>query len=656
MSYAAILLPRAVNKPFDYRIPAGMQLTEGNYVQVLVGKTIEWGVVWQLLDSSEVPPEKIKSIQKYSPLPPMPALTRQFIEWVANYTLSPIGNVLAMAIRVPTIFDKERIYAPKNLITQEIPVTLSEEQKQAAEILCTAVEAKKYAAFLLDGVTGSGKTEVYSEAIKAALKQGLQVLVLVPEIVLTQPLIQRLEERLQLPATSWHSNLTPKQRAERWQAIAKGEARLIVGARSALFLPFPKLGLMIVDEEHEHSFKQEEGVLYHGRDMAVVRAHLEQLPIVLVSATPSLETETNCQSGKYTRLLLTARHGGATLPPIETIDMRQYRLPTKQFVSPPLIKAIAETIAKNEQVILFLNRRGYAPLTLCRSCGHRLKCPNCSAWIVEHRALGKLQCHHCGYQSRLPKQCPECKAEDSLHAVGPGVERLHEEILEHFPNARVALFTSDHIATPKQAEKLLREIDEGKIDIIIGTQMVAKGHHFPNLTLVGVIDADLGLEGGDLRASEKSFQMMTQVSGRAGRAEKKGKVLLQTYNPDHPVMKALIAGDRENFLKREAEYRRKAAVPPFGRFAAIIFSGRSEAQVKQTAIDLRNAAPREKAIHILGPAPAPLMQLKGKYRYRLLVHTPKNVNLQDYLRRWFALKPPPSTIQMKVDIDPYSFM
>ena len=433
-------------------------------------------------------------------------------------------------------------------------------------------------------------------------------------------------------------------------------ARLIVGARSALFLPLPKLGLIIVDEEHEHSFKQEEGVLYHGRDMAVVRAHLEHVPIVLVSATPSLETETNCISGKYTRLLLKARHGGATLPPIETVDMRPFRLPAKQFVSPPLIQAIASTIEKNEQVLLFLNRRGYAPLTLCRSCGHRLKCPNCSAWIVEHRALGKLQCHHCGYQSRLPKQCPECKAEDSLHAVGPGVERLHEEIIEHFPNARVELFTSDHIATPKQAEKLLRDIDEGKIDIIIGTQMVAKGHHFPNLTLVGVIDADLGLEGGDLRASEKSFQMMTQVSGRAGRAEKKGKVLLQTYNPDHPVMKALIAGDRENFLKREAEYRRKAAVPPFGRFAAIIFSGRNENQVKQTAIDLRNAAPKEKSIRILGPAPAPMTQLKGKYRYRLLIQAPKNINLQDYLRQWLSLNSPPSAIQMKVDVDPYSFM
>ena len=633
-----------------------MTLAEGNYVQVPVGKATEWGVVWQLLPHSDVPPEKIKPIQKLSPLPPMPALTRQFIEWVASYTLTPLGNVLTMAMRVPTIFDKERAYAPKALITREVPVTLSEEQTQAADILRDAVHAKKFSAFLLDGITGSGKTEVYLEAIKAALAQQLQVLVLVPEIVLTQPLIQRLEERLNTNATSWHSNLTPKQRAERWQAIAKGEARLIVGARSALFLPLPKLGLIIVDEEHEHSFKQEEGVLYHGRDMAVVRAHLEHVPIVLVSATPSLETETNCISGKYTRLLLRARHGGATLPPIETVDMRQFRLPAKQFVSPPLIQAIAATIEKNEQVLLFLNRRGYAPLTLCRTCGHRLKCPNCSAWIVEHRAAGKLQCHHCGYQSRLPKNCPECKAEDSLHAVGPGVERLHEEVQEHFPKARVALFTSDHIATPKQAEKLLGEIEDRKIDIIIGTQMVAKGHHFPNLTLVGVIDADLGLEGGDLRASEKSFQMMTQVSGRAGRAEKKGKVLLQTYNPDHPVMKALIAGDRENFLKREAEYRRAAAVPPFGRFAAIIFSGRNENQVKQVAIDLRNAAPKEKSIRILGPAPAPMTQLKGKYRYRLLIQAPKNLNLQDYLRQWLALTPPPSTIQMKVDVDPYSFM
>lgn len=656
MSYAAILLPRAVNAPFDYRIPEGMQVVEGSYVHVPVGRKSEWGVVWKLLQETEVPPEKMKSITTLSGLPPMPSLVRRFIEWVADYTLTPVGNVLTMAIRVPTIFEKERAYAPKAVIAKNIPVALSEEQEAASAILRTATAAKKYAAFLLDGVTGSGKTEVYLEAIKVALAQKQQVLVLVPEIILTQPLIKRFEERLGIPATSWHSNLTPKQRAERWQAIAKGEAQLIVGARSALFLPYPKLGLIIVDEEHEHSFKQEDGVLYHGRDMAVVRAHLEKIPVMLVSATPSLETETNCQSGKYQRLLLNQRHGGATLPPIEAIDMRQVKLESKYFLAPKLLSAITETIEKGEQVLLFLNRRGYAPLTLCRTCGHRLKCPNCSAWVVEHRAYGKLQCHHCGYQSRLPKECPECKAEESLHAVGPGVERLHEELKERLPTARIALFTSDHIATPKAAEKLLREIDTGAIDIIIGTQMVAKGHHFPNLTLVGVVDADLGLEGGDLRASEKSFQMITQVAGRAGRATKKGHVLLQTYNPDHPVMQALMAGDRESFLTREAGFRRSANVPPFGRFAALIFSGRNEAQVKQAAADLRSSAPRHPQIQILGPAPAPLTQLKGKYRYRLLLKTAKNAPLQDYLRQWLNAAPPPSAIQLKVDVDPYSFM
>lgn len=655
MPYAAILLPRAVHAPFDYAIPDTMDIAEGAYVRVPMGRAEEWGVVWKLLDKTEVPLEKIKAILEVSHLPPMPEITRQFIARVADYTLSPIGNVLTMAMRVPTIFEKPRVFAPKPVIASNEVVQLSDEQAQAASILRGAV-GEGYKAFVLDGVTGSGKTEVYAEAIRAALLSGKQALVLVPEIILTQPLLKRLEQRIGQPVIAWHSNLTPKQRAERWQGIVRGEAKLIVGARSALFLPYPKLGLIVVDEEHEHSFKQEEGVLYQGRDMAVLKAHLEKIPVVLASATPSLETETNCINGKYTKLILQHRHGVATLPPIEAIDMRQAKLDATHFISPQLVTAIHETIAKNEQTLLFLNRRGYAPLTLCRACGHRLKCPNCSAWVVEHRAHGRLQCHHCGYQSRLPKVCPECKAEDSLHAVGPGVERLAEELKEYFPNANVALFTSDHITTPKIAEKILKDIDDGVVNIIIGTQMVAKGHHFPNLTLVGVVDADLGLDGGDLRAAEKSFQMLLQVAGRAGRAEKKGKVMLQTYQPEHPVMQSLLKMDRAGFLKQESAYRQAASVPPFGKFASIILSGSNEAAVKNAAADLRSAAPKLPHIRVLGPAPAPLSQLKGKFRYRLLIHSDKNQSLQSFLRDWLNTVNTPSSINIKVDVDPYSFV
>ena len=656
MRFAAILLPLAVDTPFDYAIPEGMALQIGQYVRVPVGRREEWGVVWALNANTEVPADKIKSLLAVADLPPMPETARRFIAWVARYSLSPIGNVLAMAISVTAAFEKEYKPGLKAAIAAPEKVRLSAEQAAAAELLAEAVREQDYQTFLLDGVTGSGKTEVYLEAIREAIAGERQALVLVPEIVLTEPLLRRFSERLGITAISWHSGLTPKQRRERWQTIAKGEAKLIVGARSALFLPYAKLGLIIADEEHEHSYKQEDGVPYHGRDMAVVRAHLEKIPIVLVSATPSLETLTNCESGKYRLLELHNRHGDATLPPVSLIDMKKERLDAKHFIAPALLTKIKAVVAAGEQALLFLNRRGYAPLTLCRACGHRMKCPNCAAWLVEHRAFGKLQCHHCGYQSKIPKACPECKTEDSLHAVGPGVERLHEEVKELLPQARVALFTSDQISTPKIAEQAIRAIEKGEIDLIIGTQMVAKGHHFPNLTLVGVIDADLGLEGGDLRASEKSFQMLHQVSGRAGREAKKGEVYLQTYLPDHPVMQALKKGDRAAFLKREREFRERAQVPPFGKFAAVILSGGNDAQVKEAANALRRAAPQNKAFQILGPAPAPLSQLKGKFRYRLLIKTSHTTPLQNYLRQWLGSIPLPSTIRVKVDVDPYSFV
>lgn len=656
MRFAAILLPRAFDAPFDYAVPAGLHLAVGDYVRVPFGRAEEWGVVWGLSGSTTVPPEKIKPVLEKAPLPPMPEITRRFIQWVSAYTLNPLGSVLSLGISVRGAFEKIAPAATRAPVIATEKVTLSEEQLHAATLLKSAVAEQKYAAFLLDGVTGSGKTEVYLEAIRDVIAAGKQALVMVPEIVLTQPLIKRLEKRLGIKATGWHSTLTPKQRRERWQAIARGEAQLVVGARSALFLPFAKPGLIVVDEEHDHSFKQEDGVTYHGRDMAVAAAHLMQLPIVLVSATPSIETVQNCDAGKYQRLMLHSRHGEAVLPPVSLIDMRKEKLGAAHFISAALKNAVEEALQKGEQAVLFLNRRGYAPLTLCRACGHRLKCPNCSAWLVEHKSWNKLLCHHCGWQAKKPNHCPECKAEDSLHASGPGVERLEEEVRALFPAARVALLTSDNVATPKQAEALITKVENKEIDILIGTQMVAKGHHFPDLTLVGAIDADLGLEGGDLRAAEKSFQLLHQVSGRAGRAEKKGRVLLQTYNPEHPVMQALVHGGRDAFLAAETASRKRAGSPPFGRLAALVLSGRKELEVKQAALMVRKAAPQDAAFLVLGPAPAPLSQLKGRYRFRLLIKTSRTAPLQHYMRQWLSGVSLPSSVRLKVDIDPYSFL
>jgi len=533
---------------------------------------------------------------------------------------------------------------------------LSEDQQIAAEELKARLAEGAYSTTLLDGVTGSGKTEVYFEAIAEALRRGRQVLVLLPEIALTAAWLDRFHRRFGAPPAEWHSELGSKRRRQTWRAVAEGRATVVVGARSALFLPYPQLGLIVVDEEHDQAFKQEDGVIYHARDMAVVRAHLGGIPIVLSSATPSLESTVNADSGRYRRLQLAARHGGALLPEIAAIDLRRHKPPRLRWLSPPLLKALTETLEGGEQAMLFLNRRGYAPLTLCRACGHRMQCPNCQAWLVEHRLVRRLQCHHCGHATPLPRTCPSCGAADEMAACGPGVERLNEEVAALFPEARVAVMASDTITGPRAAAEFVQAVAEHKIDIVIGTQIVAKGHHFPMLTLVGVVDGDLGLDGGDLRAAERSFQLLYQVAGRAGRAERPGRVLIQTAQPEHPVMRALIAGDRDGFFAAEAEARRRAAMPPFGRLAALIVSAGDATQADATARALARTAPRGPEVQVLGPADAPLALLRGRHRRRLLLKTRRGVDVQGLLRDWLPQVPLAGDARVQVDIDPYSFM
>jgi len=538
---------------------------------------------------------------------------------------------------------------------------LSGQQDQAAAALRSAVADKAFSVTLVDGVTGSGKTEVYFEAIAEALAAGRQALVMLPEIALSAQWLERFEVRFGVAPALWHSDLTPSQRRAAWRAIAQGHAPVVVGARSALFLPYPDLGLIVVDEEHETAFKQEDGVCYHARDMAVVRAQLGELPVVLVSATPSLESLNNVHTGRYRALHLPERHGGAVLPEVSLVDLREDKPPRLEGLGPgwlstALREAITETLAAGEQVLLFLNRRGYAPLTLCRACGHRLQCPNCTAWLVEHRLAGRLQCHHCGYASRLPSHCPECEAEGSLAACGPGVERLAEEAAALFPKARLALMTSDTLTGPEAATELVRAVRAQEIDLLIGTQIVAKGHHFPHLTLVGVVDADLGLYGGDLRAAERTYQLLHQVAGRAGRAEHRGRVLLQTAEPEHPVMQALAAGERDRFFAAEAAAREGAGLPPFGRLAALVLSGPDPRQLDDLARSLARSAPRGAGVTILGPAPAPLAVLRGRHRRRFLVKAPKGFRLQPLLRQWLGPVKLPNAVRLQVDIDPYSFL
>jgi primosomal protein N' (replication factor Y) (superfamily II helicase) len=533
---------------------------------------------------------------------------------------------------------------------------LSSAQQLAADALIAKVRSGGFGVTLLDGVTGSGKTEVYFAAIAAALARGKQVLVLLPEIALSAQFLARFAARFGAPPVQWHSDLGHAERRDTWRAVAEGAAWVVVGARSALFLPFPDLGLIIVDEEHDSSFKQEDGVVYHARDIAVVRASLEKLPIVLVSATPSLETAVNVERHRYERLHLPARHGAAQLPEIRIVDMRRARPERQRFLAPPLVTALGETLATGEQAMLFLNRRGYAPLTLCRACGFRLQCPNCTAWLVEHRFQGRLQCHHCGHSEPLPPLCPNCAAAASFAACGPGVERLAEEVAARLPEARVAVMASDTLIGPRAAAELVASVESHAIDVLIGTQVVAKGHHFPLLTMVGVVDADLGLSGGDLRAAERTFQLLHQVAGRAGRAERPGIVYLQTYMPEHPVLRALVSDDRDRFLAAETEARRAHGWPPFGRLAALIVSGPDEESAELAARAYARAQPHMPGVQVLGPAPAPLAVLRGRHRRRFLLKTKRNVNIQAVLRQWLAKVKVPASVRVQVDVDPYSFV
>jgi len=535
-------------------------------------------------------------------------------------------------------------------------VTLSEAQRAAADRLSALVEAQDFAPVLLDGVTGSGKTEVYFEALATALRMGRQVLVLLPEIALTEAFLARFEARFGCAPVAWHSGLRSSERRRAWRAISRGQAQVVVGARSALFMPFPNLGLIIVDEAHETSFKQEEGVRYHARDVAVMRGMFESCPVVLASATPAIETRHQVELGRYEEIKLPGRYGGAELPEIIGIDLTQDPPDRGHWIAPMLVKALTETLEKGEQSLLFLNRRGYAPLTLCRHCGHRFQCPNCTAWMVEHRLTRRLACHHCGHEVPTPSECPECKQPDALVACGPGVERIADEVRLLFPQARVAIVTSDTLWSPARAAAFVRDMAGGAIDIIVGTQLVTKGYHFPELTLVGVIDADLGLDGGDLRAAERTYQQIVQVSGRAGRGEKPGQVFIQTRVPGAGVIQALLKGDGEAFYAAETASRKYANAPPFGRFAAIIVSDTDAHLAQETAKRIGAAAPHGEGFEIFGPAPAPLAVLRGRHRHRLLVHARRGAELQSIIRQWLTRIDWKASTRVSVDVDPYSFV
>ncbi len=569
---------------------------------------------------------------------------------------SVIKAMIDAGVLRPVLIEKKRLFNIPYPDFQKVKLT--SEQKSAADLLVRKI-GRGFRVTLLNGVTGSGKTEVYFEAVAEAFRQGKQVLILVPEIGLTSQWLGRFEKRFGVKPAKWHSALGNSERADTWRAVCQGEAKVVIGARSALFLPYADLGLIVVDESHDQSFKQEDVVNYQGRDMAVMRGKFEQIPVILSTATPDLETVANVECGKYDEVRLNSRYAQAQLPDIKIIDLKIDK-PIKgswgvSWLSPTLVEQIKNNYEKGEQSVLFLNRRGYAPLVICRDCGHRIQCPNCTAWLTEHRNVGKLICHHCGHMIPIPKECPECHSETGLTACGPGVERIAEEVRFRFPLAKVRVLSSDITTNYKEVSEVINEMENGKIDILIGTQILAKGHHFPALTLVGIVDADLGLMGSDLRASERTFQLLSQVSGRAGRGEKKGIVYVQTLYPENAVLQALLANDADKFLALEKKTRRVLKMPPYGKLAAIIVSGNKKEEVEKTAILLGQTAWNNSEASTLGPAPAPIFILRGKYRYRLLLKTSKNVKIQDLLKEWLKKIPIPSNVRVEVDVDPYSF-
>ena len=697
-------------------------IAPGCFVRVPLAGRERVGVVWGA-GAGDVEAARLKPVTALLEAPPMTGPLRRLVDWAADYTLAKRGAVLRLGMSVPAALEPapvrtawrpgpaaalrmteararvldllrdgpplsaaaiaraagvgagvvrglaaqgaiEAVAVPEVAAfgrpdTARPGPTLSEAQGRAARGLRDAVAGAAFSVTVLDGVTGAGKTEVYFEAVAAAVRAGRQVLVMLPEIALGAQWLARFRARFGVDPALWHSELGARQRRETWRAVAEGRATVVVGARSALWLPFQALGLIVVDEEHDAAFKQEDGVVYHARDMAVVRARLEGCPAVLASATPSLETAVNVRSGRYGCERLPDRHGGALLPAVETVDLRETPPQRGAWLAPALRGALAETLAAGEQALLFLNRRGYAPLTLCRACGHRFHCPDCSAWLVEHRFAGTLDCHHCGRRRPLPRACPACEAEARFAACGPGVERLAEEVDGAFPGARWSVLTSDTVRGPSQMQVLVDAVAAREIDVLIGTQMVAKGHHFPQLTLVGVVDADLGLAGGDMRAAERTFQLLHQVGGRAGRGGRPGRVVLQTYAAEHPVIAALAAGDRDSFMAREAAAREAHGLPPFGRLAAAIASGPGEAETLRAAHALARRAradERRARIQVLGPAPAPLRLLRGRHRFRLLFKAPRGVLIQPHLRRWLADLDRRTRTRLQVDIDPHSFM
>ncbi len=716
MNFAQILLPMPFNEAFDYQIPDGWALQKGDFVEVPLGKQNRAGVVWGF-DTPKTEIDKIKLINRKLEIPPLSPNLMVFVEWVARYHVTYVGNILAQVLRPQEVlqdgpfrneiilgdqeFDRKTASREKlldyvksktqNMSRQELsqvsdvsvaviaqaikagvlreikceidgpfprPKTQFHSDLNAAQSAAVDAILSESRPCLLDGITGSGKTEVYLETIARILEsdETAQILILIPEIALTQALIARIETHFGARPIEWHTDISIAGKRRAWRQINKGNVRIVIGARSAIFLPFQNLKLIVVDEEHDTSFKQEDGLRYNARDLAVVRAKFSGAKLILASATPSLESRNNAINQKYRHLFLNTRFGKAALPNIELVSLKEYPPPKEKWLSPLMIEGIADSLSRKEQALLFLNRRGYAPHVLCTRCGHRMMSPNSDSWLVEHRFSGKLVCHLTGYSIKKPVNCPACNGFDTLSSIGPGVERIAIEVKEYFPKARIEILSSDTALNPNSLREIVERMENGEIDILIGTQIVAKGHNFPNLTFVGVVDGDLSLKGGDPRAGERTYQLLTQVAGRAGRTGLKSRAMIQTYYPENDAFQALLNNDREGFLNIESEMRALTGLPPFGRLASLQLMAKSE-EVLETAKDIVNAALiNAEGVEVFGPVAPPIALMRGWRRMRYLVKSEKNIDISAFVLAWRKRIKLPSSVRLIIDIEPYSFM
>ena len=648
-----VLFPKIFDHPFTYKSETTKPLSAGDFVKAPFGSTEITGVVWAHEQKTKKN-FKVKTISKKINVTKLNLSMIKFISWFSKYNLVPLGMTLKMCLLNKDVVEKSFINEINKFKIKENKnkFLLNSEQKKSLAFIRSF--GKKYNVTVLEGVTGSGKTLVYFERIKDFIDKGLQALILLPEIALTNQFSERFKDFFGTEPAIWHSATSKKNKSIIWKGISESKIKIVIGARSSLFLPFNDLGIIVVDEEHDASYKQDEGVSYNARDMAITRASLENIPINLVTSIPSIETYNNIINKKYSITKLTKRYKSAALPKVEIINLHNENLEKGFWIAKKTITAVNKYLDKGDQVLFFLNRRGYSPFVICKKCGIKFECPNCSINLNFHKKLNKLLCHHCGHKSILDRTCKDKKKCD-LVFCGPGIERIFLELKKIYPNKIIEMFSSDTLKKSKITNLLIKKVEKQEIDILVGTQLLSKGFHFPKLNCIVVVDSDFSSHGYDLRSAEKNVQLYHQLSGRAGRAGSESAIYFQTYTPEDEILLNIAKNNPEAFLQKELLLRKEKKLPPFYRLISLIISGDSEILIMKFAVTIKLKLPKINNINILGPVVAPINKIKKKYRCRILIRYPKNIFIQKYLAQSLNKIKMQAGIKLEVDVDPVNF-